>query len=203
MPRIEAIIRTVEARIRPVLLTTVTTVAGLTPMMLGVSIDLFHGGYTVDAPSATWWKPLATAVVFGLTIATGLTLVFTPAMLSIRVWLLKGSYGFTRFLARLALGKRSQTAVDQRLARAVKKIRGVTVQWEQQQLLPDFSPPKAESIPVFVSGGNPSARPNGYGSRCPAGITTECGSNFGAAGHAGFHSNPRKTPRRNEIPKFP
>jgi hypothetical protein len=40
MPRIEAIIRTAEARIRPVLLTTITTMAGLAPMMFGLSLDL-------------------------------------------------------------------------------------------------------------------------------------------------------------------
>jgi multidrug efflux pump len=66
MPRIEAITRTAEARIRPVLLTTITTMAGLAPMMFGLSLDFFGGGYTVDSPTALWWKQLATAVVFGL-----------------------------------------------------------------------------------------------------------------------------------------
>jgi multidrug efflux pump len=75
MPRIEAITRTAEARIRPVLLTTITTMAGLAPMMFGVSLDFGNGGYTVDSPTALWWTQLATAVVFGLGIATVLTLV--------------------------------------------------------------------------------------------------------------------------------
>ncbi len=87
MEPIEAVIRTAEARLRPVFLTTVTTMAGLTPMMLGISIDFIGGGYTVDAPTALWWKPLATAVVFGLGIATMLTLVLTPSLLAIPVWL--------------------------------------------------------------------------------------------------------------------
>ena len=39
MPRIEAIVRTAEDRIRPVLLTTITTMAGLAPMMFGLSLD--------------------------------------------------------------------------------------------------------------------------------------------------------------------
>ena len=73
MPRIEAIIRTAEQRIRPVLLTTITTMAGLTPMMFGLSLDFIGGGYSVDSPTALWWKQLATAVVFGLGIATMLT----------------------------------------------------------------------------------------------------------------------------------
>ncbi len=86
MPKLEAIVSTAEARIRPVLLTTITTMAGLTPMMLGLSIDFGNGGYSLDAPTALWWKQLATAVVFGLGIATVLTLVLTPAMLAARVW---------------------------------------------------------------------------------------------------------------------
>lgn len=86
MPKLQAIVETAEARIRPVLLTTITTMAGLTPMMLGLSIDFGAGGYSIDAPTALWWKQLATAVVFGLGIATMLTLILTPAMLAIRVW---------------------------------------------------------------------------------------------------------------------
>ena len=84
MPRIEAIIRTAEVRIRPVLLTSITTMAGLTPMMFGLSLDFFGGGYSLDSPTALWWKQLATAVVFGLGIATVLTLVFTPSALALR-----------------------------------------------------------------------------------------------------------------------
>ena len=74
MPQLEAITRTAEARIRPVLLTTITTMAGLMPMMYGISLDFAAGGYTIDSPTALWWKQLATAVVFGLGIATVLTL---------------------------------------------------------------------------------------------------------------------------------
>jgi len=87
MPKLDAIVATAEARIRPVLLTTITTMAGLTPMMLGISIDFADGGYSLDAPTALWWKQLATAVVFGLGVATVLTLILTPAMLAARVWI--------------------------------------------------------------------------------------------------------------------
>ncbi len=86
MPALEAIVRTAEARIRPVLLTTVTTMAGLTPMMFAVSIDFANGGFSQGAPTALWWTQLATAVVFGLGVATGLTLMVTPAALAARVW---------------------------------------------------------------------------------------------------------------------
>ena len=50
MPRIEAIIRTAQARIRPVLLTTITTMAGLAPMMLGLSLNLPKVGTRLTAP---------------------------------------------------------------------------------------------------------------------------------------------------------
>ncbi|MEE8453479.1 MAG: efflux RND transporter permease subunit, partial [Limibaculum sp.] len=66
MDPLEAIVRTAEARIRPVLLTTITTMAGLAPMMLAVSFDFVNGGISRGAPTALWWVQLATAVVFGL-----------------------------------------------------------------------------------------------------------------------------------------
>jgi multidrug efflux pump len=87
MDRLEAIVRTAEARIRPVLLTTITTMAGLAPMMLALSLDFQNGGISRGAPTALWWVQLATAVVFGLGIATVLTLVVTPAALAAREWL--------------------------------------------------------------------------------------------------------------------
>ena len=86
MGRLEAIVRTAEARIRPVLLTTITTMAGLMPMMFATSLDFANGGVAVGAPTALWWVQLATAVVFGLGIATVLTLIVTPAALAARVW---------------------------------------------------------------------------------------------------------------------
>jgi multidrug efflux pump len=116
MPKLEAIVQTAEARIRPVLLTTITTMAGLTPMMLGISIDFGEGGYSLDAPTALWWKQLATAVVFGLGIATVLTLVLTPAMLAIRVWITAiAKYVFERIQIR-GTGKKAQSLHDRAYA---------------------------------------------------------------------------------------
>ncbi len=128
LPRLEAIVRTAEARIRPVLLTTITTMAGLAPMMFGLSLDFINGGYTVDAPTALWWKQLATAVVFGLGIATVLTLVITPAMLSLPVWISRGTYGTLGGLTAL-LRRRGQVAQDRRLRKAASKAKAVDVIW--------------------------------------------------------------------------
>ena len=80
----EAILRTGAQRLRPVLLTTVTTVLGLMPMVLAVNIDFLERSLQVGAPSTQWWRQLSTAIVFGLTFATPLTLVVTPAALMLR-----------------------------------------------------------------------------------------------------------------------
>ncbi|MCR8547009.1 efflux RND transporter permease subunit [Salipiger sp. P9] len=141
MPRIEAIIRTAEDRIRPVLLTTVTTIAGLFPMMIGLSLDFFGGGYAIDSPTSLWWKPLATAVVFGLSIATVLTLVFTPAMLALRVWFNTYLMWIARALAALSLGRGSRAAQDWALTRAARKVKAPEILWDD--LPPAAAAPKA------------------------------------------------------------
>ena len=124
MDPLEAIVRTAEARIRPVLLTTITTMAGLAPMMLAVSLDFANGGISQGAPTALWWTQLATAVVFGLGIATVLTLVVTPAALAARVWVTRGvAAGAAELWYGLVALVRGQEAMyrlrDRRLRRAL------------------------------------------------------------------------------------
>ncbi len=131
MPRKEAIVRTAQARIRPVLLTTITTMAGLAPMMFGLSLDFFGGGYSIDSPTALWWKQLATAVVFGLGIATMLTLVFTPSMLAVRVWVTTYAIWIARLLARLSMGRSSRAAQDWALRRQAKKVKAPEFIWTE------------------------------------------------------------------------
>ncbi|OIP85876.1 MAG: hypothetical protein AUK37_03730 [Rhodobacterales bacterium CG2_30_65_12] len=130
MPRTEAIARTAEDRIRPVLLTTITTMAGLAPMMFGLSFDFIAGGYSIDAPTALWWKQLATAVVFGLGIATVLTLVFTPAMLALRVWITAGAYKSVTLVKALTGGRASPAARDMALARSARATSVGDLVWE-------------------------------------------------------------------------
>jgi multidrug efflux pump len=137
MPRIEAIVRTAEDRIRPVLLTTITTMAGLAPMMFGLSLDFFGGGYSVNSPTALWWKQLATAVVFGLGIATVLTLVFTPSMLAARVWFSTYALWVFRLLARLGGGSASRAGRDWALQRAARKLKSPTILWEDDESRPE------------------------------------------------------------------
>jgi multidrug efflux pump len=145
MSRLDAIVRTAQARIRPVLLTTITTMAGLAPMMFGLSLDFFNGGYSFDSPTALWWKQLATAIVFGLGIATVLTLVFTPAMLALRVW--AGTYvlWILRLLARLSLGRGSRLAKDLILERAASRAKSPTILWDTEV---DTGPSTTAAVPL-------------------------------------------------------
>ncbi len=80
----EAIMRTGAQRLRPVLLTTVTTILGLLPMMFTLNVDFVNRDVNVGAPSMQWWAQLSTALVCGLAFSTVLTLVFTPCMLKLR-----------------------------------------------------------------------------------------------------------------------
>jgi multidrug efflux pump len=80
----EAILRTGAQRLRPVLLTTITTILGLMPMVLAMNIDFFSRTVQIGAPSTQWWRQLSTAIVFGLSFATLLTLVVTPSALMLR-----------------------------------------------------------------------------------------------------------------------
>ena len=81
----EAILRTGAQRMRPVLLTAITTIIGLMPMVTGVGINFITREISVGAPSTQWWVLLATTVASGLTFATVLTLIITPSMLALGV----------------------------------------------------------------------------------------------------------------------
>ncbi|MEQ4538123.1 MAG: efflux RND transporter permease subunit [Billgrantia sp.] len=69
-------------RLRPVLLTAVTTIIGLLPMVLGMTVDFFARDLFIGAPSGQFWVQLATAIVGGLVISTFITVLLTPALLA-------------------------------------------------------------------------------------------------------------------------
>ena len=77
----EAALRTGVQRLRPVVLTSVTTILGLMPMVLALTIDFQSREITHGAPSTQWWTELSTAVTGGLALATVLTLIVTPSLL--------------------------------------------------------------------------------------------------------------------------
>ena len=107
--------------------------AGLAPMMFGISLDFINGGYTIDSPTALWWKQLATAVVFGLGVATVLTLVVTPSLLAIRVWFATYVGWFAALLARLSMGRSSQAARDWALRRSARKAKIPEILWGDER----------------------------------------------------------------------
>jgi multidrug efflux pump len=79
----EALIEAGIVRFRPVMLTAVTTILGLMPMALGISIDFANFRLVMGGSTSEWWGPMAIAVIFGLAFATLLTLVLVPTLYSI------------------------------------------------------------------------------------------------------------------------
>ncbi|MDP7317557.1 MAG: efflux RND transporter permease subunit, partial [SAR324 cluster bacterium] len=80
----EAVVLAGAVRFRPVLLTAVTTVLGLLPMALGMDINFTRDPIVVfGAESASFWKSMALAIMYGLGVATLLTLFVMPALYSL------------------------------------------------------------------------------------------------------------------------
>ncbi|MBT4494394.1 MAG: efflux RND transporter permease subunit, partial [Gammaproteobacteria bacterium] len=77
------IVRTGAQRLRPVFLTTITTIFGLMPLALNFSIDMINRNIIYGGSLSNMWVPLSQAVVSGMAFAAVLTLVATPAMLAL------------------------------------------------------------------------------------------------------------------------
>jgi multidrug efflux pump len=79
----DALVRAGTVRFRPVMLTAITTLLGLIPMATGISFDFRNFAWDIGGESSQWWGPMAVAVIFGLGVATLLTLVVVPVLCSL------------------------------------------------------------------------------------------------------------------------
>ncbi|MCG7531077.1 efflux RND transporter permease subunit [Psychrobium sp. MM17-31] len=106
----DAALITGSLRLRPVLLTAVTTVLGLMPMVLAMNIDLIGRSISFGAPSTQWWTQLSSAIAGGLSFATLLTLFLTPCLL-----IIGDKLGGSRRYQSVAQNNSSQTFNDKKV----------------------------------------------------------------------------------------
>ena len=79
----EAVLKTSAQRLRPILLTTITTILGLIPMAREINFDFINQQVVEGGITSTWWVQLSTAIISGLAVSTVLTLVMIPTMLAL------------------------------------------------------------------------------------------------------------------------
>ena len=109
-----------------------------------IGFDFINGGYSIDSPTSLFWKQLATAVVFGLGIATMLTLLVTPSFLALRVWVSTYARWLALLVRRTLGGRAGQVAQDMALNRAMRDLATTEIIWED----------------VPAPGDTPAARPD-------------------------------------------
>jgi len=133
----DAVLKTAAQRLRPILLTTITTIAGLIPMATQVNFNFFERTISVGGITSVWWVQLSTAVIFGLAFSTILTLILVPVLLTLPV---NANHAYVRNAARIG---RLTAAAKAMVARLFQ--RGV---------------PAAEPVPVAANDAEPVRQDN-------------------------------------------
>ena len=124
--KMEAVLQTCRERARPVVLTALSAILGVLPIAFGLGLEIFHHETTINAPSTQWWISLSSAIVFGLSFATVLTLVVTPSMLMVftrsnrkgkrRGWLLRRLFRRGKRIEEPAAAPRGRLAHEPAIA---------------------------------------------------------------------------------------
>ena len=78
----QAALKTSAQRLRPIMLTTITTILGLVPMALQINMNFLTQTISIGSITSIWWVQLSTAIIFGLAFSTMLTLILIPSLLS-------------------------------------------------------------------------------------------------------------------------
>ncbi len=113
-----AILMTAAQRIRPVMLTTITTIFGLLPMALGITINYFERTIEIGSIAGAWWVQLSTAVISGLSFSTFLTLALVPVMLSAPARI---KTSFANFIANRGAKNKAKSKKQKIATKKIKK----------------------------------------------------------------------------------
>lgn len=138
VPLAEAIVKTSAQRLRPILLTTITTIAGLIPMATQVNLNFFDRLVVVGGITSIWWVQLSTAIIFGLGFSTLLTLILIPSMLALPTNLSARFGSIRMFTRRLFRKARENTLMDVPLSEVQVKTGNATeIRIKGNQSLPE------------------------------------------------------------------
>ncbi|MEO0328122.1 MAG: efflux RND transporter permease subunit [Pseudomonadota bacterium] len=172
----DAVLKTSGQRLRPILLTTITTIMGLIPMALTVNLDFISQTISVGSITAIWWVQLSTAIISGLAFSTLLTLILIPVMLTLPTNIVslpakvRNLYANRKGQSQLvAAGEADLVDAVAEDAVAVPQVADkVAENAEETVTPPSFKVPKKRKVPVKRKPKAKSQAPKKHGSKSVA-----------------------------------